>query len=348
MVGFQQFTLKDAPTRPLPVTLWYPTSEQSGAQLIADNVAFHGMEVIKDASSNAQRAPLVLLSHGYRGNWKNLSWLAHRLAQRGYIAAAVEHPGTTTFDQNAAQAAQWWQRPRDVSRALDYLLASNSWSAHIDSDNISAIGHSLGGWTIMQLAGATLDQASFNAHCEVNPNPRTCGLRNELGLNLHPTLPTELSLTALPSTALSSIERSSVETASNAPLITPRADERISRFVSLDLGLARSFSVDSLNAIHQPILILAAGIDIGDLPQQEESGYLAEHLPLDSRQYKVFEHATHFSFFPRCKPNAVALLEQESPGDGMVCVDGEATTRAALHQQIFEDIFAFLDNKQTP
>ncbi len=35
----------------------------------------------------------------------------------------------------------------------------------------------------MQLAGAKIDRATFEANCLIYPNPRTCGLAEELGLD---------------------------------------------------------------------------------------------------------------------------------------------------------------------
>ncbi|MFA0070346.1 alpha/beta hydrolase family protein, partial [Vibrio breoganii] len=102
--------------------------------------------------------PVVLLSHGYRGNWRNQNWLATELASRGYIVAATDHPGTTSFNQSPEQAAKWWERPQDMSRILDYLLSETSWKQFANAEHVTAIGHSLGGWTVMQLAGARLDR----------------------------------------------------------------------------------------------------------------------------------------------------------------------------------------------
>ena len=263
-VGFTQVTLTDNPNRRLNTAIWYPTRDTSYTTLIGDNPAFIGTQVIKDAKIQSGTFPVILLSHGYRGNWRNQNWLATKLASQGYIVAAVDHPGTTSFDQSPKQAAKWWERPQDVSRVLDYLLSEAPWKQSAIADNVSAIGHSLGGWTVMQLAGAKIDRQTFEANCLVYPNPRTCGLAEELGLDkIQEEEPDQKDL----------------------------SDPRIRRVVSLDLGLARSFSVDTLNDIEVPTLILAAGIDIGDIPQASESGYIAEHIPLNSRRYKVYENA---------------------------------------------------------
>ncbi|MEZ8056406.1 alpha/beta hydrolase family protein [Vibrio splendidus] len=315
-VGFTQVTLTDDPNRPLNTAIWYPTQDVLDTTLIGDNPAFIGTKVIKDGEIQSGIFPVVLLSHGYRGNWRNQNWLATELASRGYIVAATDHPGTTSFDQSPEQAAKWWERPRDITRTIDYLLSEVQWKQAVNANNITAIGHSLGGWTVMQLAGAKIDRATFEAECLIYPNPRTCGLSDELGLSqAQPAEPNEKDL----------------------------SDPRIQRVVSLDLGLARSFSVGSLNDITVPTLILAAGIDIGDLPQALESGYIAEHMPLNLRRYKVYESATHFSFIQSCKAGAVPMLEEEVPGDGIICKDGVGTSRDQLHQLILNDIVSFLN-----
>ncbi|MEZ9345821.1 alpha/beta hydrolase family protein [Vibrio splendidus] len=315
-VGFTQVTLTDDPNRPLNTAIWYPTQDESNTSLIGDNPAFRGTRVIKDGEIQSSTFPVVLLSHGYRGNWRNQNWLATELASRGYIVAATDHPGTTSFDQSPEQAAKWWERPRDITRTIDYLLSEVQWKQAVNANNIAAIGHSLGGWTVMQLAGAKIDRATFEAECLIYPNPRTCGLSDELGLSqVQPSEPSNKDL----------------------------SDPRIQRVVSLDLGLARSFSVGSLNDITVPTLILAAGIDIGDLPQALESGYIAEHMPLNLRRYKVYESATHFSFIQSCKPGAVPMLEEEVPGDGIICKDGIGTSRDQLHQLFLNDIVSFLN-----
>lgn len=97
-VGFTQITLTDDSKRPLNTAIWYPTQDESNTTLIGDNPAFIGTQVVKDARIQSGKFPVILLSHGYRGNWRNQNWLATKLASRGYIVAATDHPGTTSFD----------------------------------------------------------------------------------------------------------------------------------------------------------------------------------------------------------------------------------------------------------
>ena len=166
----------------------------------------------------------------------------------------------------------------------------------------------------MLLAGAQFDRDQLKQECVLKNNPRVCGLMPELGL--------EQPQVGEPTGNLK--------------------DERIKRVVSLDLGLARSLSRQSLQALTTPTLILAAGVDIGDLPQAEESGFLAQYIPSKNRQYIVYPDAAHFSFMQLCKPGAIDLIEEENPGDGIVCQDGNDRSRDELHQVMYRDIIHFL------
>lgn len=119
-------------------------------------------------------------------------------------------------------------------------------------------------------------------------------------------------------------------------------DPRLKAFVSLDLGLARGFTPESLAQVNVPALIFGAGVDIGDLPAELESGWLATHLPTQSSQLVMVPDAMHFSFMQLCKPGAEAIIEEEMPGDVIVCRDGGDRTRAAIHDDIAATIIAFL------
>jgi len=316
-VGFDQMVLYANSDRPLKTSIWYPTEEKMPSVRIADNMAFLGTDVVRVAQPSTGIFPVVIISHGYRGNWRNQNWLATKLAQDGYVVAALDHPGTTSFDHSPKSAAQWWQRPKDLSRLLDWLLDSSMLRTAIN-DDVTAIGHSLGGWTVMALAGAQFDRDQLKQECIAMPNPRTCGLMPELGLDKPQVGELAVSL------------KNSLK------------DQRIKRVISLDLGLARSLSRDSLRKLETPTLILAAGVDIGNLPQAEESGFLAQYIPKTKHEYRVYSDAAHFSFMQLCKSGAIVLIEEEEEGAGIVCKDGGKRSREDLHQAIYQDILSFL------
>lgn len=310
-IGFRETTLDKEGTRPLHVSVWYPTRSAGETTVVGENRAFYGVPVVRDATPAPGSRPLVLLSHGYGGSWRNPSWLAMALAAQGYVVAAPDHPGTTTFDQDPSRAATLWERPHDLSRIIDGLAGEASLAGKIDTNRIAAIGHSLGGWTVTAMAGARFDRERFEKDCQDNTSPRACALKDGLGL------------------ARPELERD-------------MRDPRLKAFVSLDLGLARGFSPDSLAALQVPSLVIAAGIDIGGLPPRLESGYLADHLPKSTSTYVEIPDAMHFSFMGLCKPGAVELIDKEEPGNGVACKDGGTRNREEIHREVAYLVIGFL------
>jgi predicted dienelactone hydrolase len=131
--------------RPVPVELWYPaalsTKDPAPKELIA-------------VAETGKKYPLVLLSHGHGGDRLSLSWLADSLVQEGFIVASVEHHGNSRHSYNPMASLRFWERPRDVSFALNQLLKEPSLKGKIDTDRIGFVGYSLGGMTGLALAGA--------------------------------------------------------------------------------------------------------------------------------------------------------------------------------------------------
>ena len=309
--GFRQIAIGEDGPRPLNVTLWYPTADTAPTEAVGENPAFVGIQAIPGAAPEPGAHPLVVLSHGYGGNWRNLNWLAGLLAGQGYAVAAPDHPGTTTFNRDPEQAAMLWQRPRDLSRTIDAVLADPALAGPVDAGRIAAIGHSLGGWTVTALAGGRFDPALFARDCAVHSNLRACALSDELGL-ADPALGQDLR------------------------------DPRVKSFVSLDLGLARGFTAESLAAVQVPALLFGAGVDIGDMPAELETGWLADHLPAATTRVVTVPDALHFSFMQVCKPDGAALIEAEAPGEGIVCRDAGSRSRTAIHAEIAATISGFL------
>jgi len=311
--GFRQITFSE-----LNMAVWYPTSAEGIKESVGENPAFVGVSVIRDAPPLAGIHPLLVISHGYNGNWRNLSWIAAAMAAQGYIVASPDHPGTTTFDQSAIDAKKLWRRPQEISQAIDFIINKPELFGKTDLSRIAALGHSLGGWTVMSLAGATFDPVRFIYNCQQYPQRGDCKLTEKLGID---------------------------NLLSREKLSASHRDIRINAVISLDLGLAPGFTAQSLHEINIPVLIFAAEIDkLAALPAEQESAYLAASMRPEWRQLGIIEGATHFSFMQLCKPGAAALINKESPGDDIVCEDGLGAKRTDIHQDLFEKISAFLNS----
>lgn len=71
-VGFRQLQINENSNRPLDIALWYPTTDAGKIERIGENAVFHGTPALRNAKPTARQHPLLLLSHGYGGNWRNL------------------------------------------------------------------------------------------------------------------------------------------------------------------------------------------------------------------------------------------------------------------------------------
>ncbi|MDQ0345925.1 alpha/beta hydrolase family protein [Ancylobacter vacuolatus] len=322
-IGFRQFqTSAGDGSRKLDIAVWYPTQASGEARLIGDNMVFVGQSVLPNAPPAPASHPLVVLSHGFSGNMFNQAWLAVDLARRGYVVAAVNHPGTTSRNMDKAVGRRLWERPRDISHVIDELTRAPAWAGVVSPDRVAVIGHSLGGWTVMEIAGARFDTARFDADCHANTTLAACDVYHQLGAG--------------------------VDSQARAALEQDLSDPRVKAVVSLDLGLARGFEPESLGRVRVRVLVMAADDGDAHLPAELESRHLANGLPPAATRYVDVPGATHFSFLNLCKPGGRELLEQEVPGDGMVCRDVEGAVRADIHHRVADEIAGFLDASLPP
>jgi predicted dienelactone hydrolase len=144
--------------RPLKTEIWYPTPEA----ITPDNNASASLPfvlkpTVRNASLQNIKHPLILLSHGTGGNRFSLAWLAYDLVKRGYMIVAVDHWGNTFDNKIPEQFVKGWERPQDLSFVLTQLLNDTLLRKNIDENKIGAAGFSLGGYTVIALAGGEIE-----------------------------------------------------------------------------------------------------------------------------------------------------------------------------------------------
>lgn len=300
--------------RPLSGHIWYPAVGGGQTMRFAENPVWRGFDAYPNAPLADGRFPLVVMSHGLGGNAFNQAWLAMTLAEAGFIVAAPNHPGTTTFNRDAEARAKLWERPRDISRTISAMLAHPIFGRAVAADRIAAIGHSLGGYTVLALAGARYDAERHAAYCTKYPDRADCVFVREAGIGSDP--------------------------ATLASLQASLADPRISAIVSFDLGLTQGFDPASLAAIEVPVLIVGAARG-GALKLDAESRALAAALPAGRARYVEPAGLAHYDFLGLCKPGAVQVLKEEDPGEEFVCEPG-GVPRDILHERIIVLVKSFL------
>ncbi|MCX7277111.1 MAG: hypothetical protein NTZ15_07250 [Burkholderiales bacterium] len=307
--GLQHIYLPTAAReRTLDVLLWYPTAPGGQALLLEENRLFKGTPVRQDAPVAPGRYPLLLLSHGSGGNAAGMGWLAGPLAQRGYIVAAPNHPGTTTADSTPEATMRIWERPADISAVLTALLAQPDWQARIQPNRVAVLGFSLGGHTALALAGARVNLDRYARYCE-DPAAMTVRLGECRWLAGSPVGLRQLDA---------------------AHFGQSFKDPRIQQAIAIDPGLAQAFEANSLHSITVPVQIINLGRP-GTHPRAVEGAPLAQAIPGSS--YATVPDAIHFSFLRECQANGRAILAEEGEPDPL-CDDGGSRARADIHAEL--------------
>jgi len=288
--GVTRITVHD--TTPFDVLIAYPTEaaeasiEDGPIKLVAS----------RDAPVAAgARFPVVLFSHGGSGPGTPLvhgDLLLH-LARQGFIVIAPFHPGT---------AKPFVDRPRQIHKALDSVLADPRFSKRADPDRMGMVGFSFGGAVTLIVAGATIDLAHLSAYCHDHADDsRACGGIATDG-SWAKVPPSRKSDDALPLKALVLLE----------PYGAPIEQKGLG---SLDL----------------PILIYSASQS--DLKAEGNILALAKALPRSPRQIAV--PGSHFVFVDPCSPILATTATE-------ICSDPPDTDRAAIHQRFKREISDFL------
>lgn len=134
----------------VPMWLLYPARE---AERI-EQFGMYSLSVALDAPAEGDRIPLVVISHGTGSTPWVMRDLAVHLVQSGFAVALLAHPGNTRRDDGLAHTtANLQNRPRHIRLVIDAAFAAPELGARLVPDQAAVIGHSLGGYTALAVAG---------------------------------------------------------------------------------------------------------------------------------------------------------------------------------------------------
>lgn len=281
---------------PMTVALFYPTA-------VADRAVPMGpwLPVVAPGApaSDVKLKGLILISHGTSGTELNHHNLGTRLARDGYLVAAVRHPGDNWQDRSLVTSGRYFsERPLQLSRVLDALLASPEWGKRIPTERIGAVGHSAGGYSVLALAGAQADRQRSAQHCRtVQDDPGYCSLAKGPGGEA----PAAAPAAAAASTAAPDTQPVSV------------ADRRIRAVVAL-APMAVVFTSESLAAITAPVRVIMAEHD-AVLNGKYHGQYVVASLP--RAQASTVAGAGHFAFMAQATfplPSVAGDASANPPG----------------------------------
>jgi predicted dienelactone hydrolase len=245
---------------------------------------------------------VVVISHGTGGALSSHYDTALALAEAGFVVAAVTHTGDNYRDHSKAILALP-NRPRHITRVLDYMLGAWPQRARLDPDRVGIFGFSAGGFTALVAIGGKPDLRRMGAHCVQHPDEWGCRYAREQG---NPT-------------------------PANGNWVR---DARIKAAVVAAPALGPDFDAERLADVQVPMqLWRAADDEVLAHPWHAQAIYDA--LP-SKPDYRVVPNAGHFVFLAPCS----AALAQIAPD---ICRDPPGFDRAEFHRTFNAAVAAFFE-----
>jgi predicted dienelactone hydrolase len=312
----EPFDWRGAKTHALITDIWYPaepTAVEQPQWIGSPDAPFASAgKASPDAPIIAApgKFPLILLSHGTGASSKMIAWLGAALASHGFISASVNHPGNNSLEDYTLQGfSLWWERAGDLSIVLDQMLADSTFGSHIDSKRIGAAGFSLGGYTVIELAGGISELSRYQDFCNSLKADGMCvdpiefpGLRNKVD----------------------ALARS--DPALQAALLEgakSHRDPRIRAIFAMAPALGPAFSPESLAKISVPTQIVAGAVDT-TVPLDTSAKFFAAKIP--GAQLTIFQAVGHYAFLATCGE----LGDRTRPE---LCIDQAGILRDEIHAQ---------------
>jgi predicted dienelactone hydrolase len=302
--------------RPLAWSAWYPAVEGSAT-------APHGVppaaplffmgEVAADAPLSAARPqwPVVLLSHGTGGTAASLGWLACRLAATGHIVLGVDHHGNTAAEPYRPEAfLAWWDRPRDLTLLLHRLAADGPFAGRLNLSDVTAAGFSLGGYTVLALAGGITEMALFRDWASTQPTVRGPREFPDLAGQVPPLLATNAAFRA-------AWERQSGNL----------RDPRVRSVVALaPAPPVRGFREASLRGMTDVAVTIISGEADDEAPWDPCSLWLSRLIP-NCRLHSLGPAVAHYPFLCEGTKLGRRMLPE-------IFVDSAGVDRRAVHEEV--------------
>ena len=220
--------------------------------------------------------PLIVISHGLASDRFTFVYLAEHLASYGFAVAVLEHPGSNAerFQQYFAglaappDATEFINRPLDIKYLLDELQRLEkldpTLQGKLNFQQVGAIGHSFGGYTVLTLAGAKINFEQLRQDCDPNNS----------SFNL--SLVLQCQATELP------------------PINYELKDDRIKVIMAINPINSSILGEGGISQIKIPVILVAASQDIFAPPVFEQIRPFT--WLSDSNKYlALIENATHFS-----------------------------------------------------
>jgi predicted dienelactone hydrolase len=199
-------------------------------------------------------APVVIISHGWGASKSSFAFLGEHLASYGFAVVIPQHVGSDLefqrlflaglFDQDIPPQ-EYIDRPLDITYTLDELArlstAGGTYQGRFDLERVGMMGHSLGGYTTLAIAGAPINVPLLQRSC-VPERPFVFNMSIYLQCRAAPLPPTSLSL----------------------------QDQRVDAVIALNPITSVVQGPSQLAQITLPTMLTAASVDVLAPPVQEQ------------------------------------------------------------------------------
>lgn len=185
--------------RSIKVEVWYPANLSEGTKestvyeevmgtsndpkrpLIPFTFAGRALRDAVPMTSNGA-FPLIIVSHGYVGSRFLMTYLTENLASKGFIVVAIDHTESTFRDANGFQSTLL-NRSKDVLFVLNQIAdlgkanAKNFLSGLVDVNNTALIGYSMGGYGVLNVAGAGYSEEAVKIFSSISGGSKAIEVR---------------------------------------------------------------------------------------------------------------------------------------------------------------------------
>ncbi len=297
--------------KPLDLHIWYPARKERDMETLGKNAVFKGVAVQRNAAPKSGKHPLILLSHGSGGNAVNLGWIAAELAEQGMVVVATNHPGSTSGHSTPLETTKIWLRSQDLSAIVDHVQKTGLGALEIDSDRLAAVGFSLGGHSVLSLAGAQVSLQKYSEYCKHSPYMFDCQWFASGGVDFASLNTTHFNQSNI--------------------------DTRFKAVVAIDPGLSQAFDFGSIQEISVPVKLVNLGINDHVPAAINASGILPY---FNKASLQNIKQATHFSFLGECTKIGESILKSENEED--LCSEVGTRSRSDIHTELKSIISSFL------
>jgi predicted dienelactone hydrolase len=163
----------------VPLVVLYPTDYPQRKEPFGP----YELNVAVDAPPAGSNRTLIVVSHGNGGTPWAYRDLAVILVRAGFVVALPDHIGNSRTDNSLeGTAANLQNRPRHLRLTIDAVFADVPFGYSLRRDRVGLIGHSIGGYTALSVAGGqpwtSLRESENGAPypLKVSPDPRVRAL----------------------------------------------------------------------------------------------------------------------------------------------------------------------------